>query len=68
MDREKQFEKWVPMKSCLGREFLALQVLRDEERRRFESEKDKMGADTLAYRRSEIALDISLNKINNISW
>ena len=56
IEQEKQFEHLVPMKSVLGREFLALQAERDKCKLEFEASPDKMAADTLAYRRSEIAL------------
>jgi hypothetical protein len=55
-EQEKHFEHLIPMKSALGREFLALQAERDKHRRIFEIEPHKMSADTLSYRRSEIAL------------
>lgn len=55
-DQEKYFERLVPLKSALGREFLALQAERDKQKMIFESSPNKMAADTLAYRRSEIAL------------
>jgi hypothetical protein len=54
--QEKQFEHICPMKSALGREFLALQSNRNKCRQEFESSPDKMAADTLVYRRAEIAL------------
>ena len=56
IEQEKYFEHLVPLKSPLGREFLALQFERDKQRKIFESSPEKMAADTLAYRRSEIAL------------
>jgi hypothetical protein len=55
-EQEKHFEHICPLKSALGREFLALQSYRNKCRQEFESSPDKMAADTLAYRRSEIAL------------
>lgn len=54
--QEKQFEHVCPLKSALGREFLALQSERNKHRQTFEASPDKMAADTLAYRRSEIAM------------
>lgn len=54
--QEKEFEKIVPLRSLIGREFLALQVERDKQKLLFESSNNKMGYDTQPYRRSEIAL------------
>lgn len=55
-EQEKYFEKLVPLRSLIGREFLALQSERNKQRQIFESSPQKMSADTLSYRRSEIAL------------
>lgn len=44
------------MRSVLGREFLALQSERNKQKQLFESAPQKMAADTLSYRRAEIAL------------
>lgn len=55
-EQEKYFEKLVPMKSPLGREFLALQTERNKQRDIFGACADKMAADTMPYRHSEIAL------------
>jgi len=57
LERETKFLKLVPMKSVLGREFLALQAERDKQKTSFESAEDKMAADTTPYRRSELALE-----------
>ena len=54
---EIKFAKLVPLKSVLGREFLALQTERDKQKLAFESAPNKMDVDTTAYRRAEIALE-----------
>lgn len=55
-DQERHFERLIPMRSALGREFLALQSERNKQRMKFESATDKLAYDTIPYRRSEIAL------------
>lgn len=55
-EQERYFSKLVPMRSLLGREFLTIQAERNKQRQIFQSSPNKMAADTLAYRRAEIAL------------
>ena len=54
--QEKEFERLVPMRSVLGAEFLGLQKELNKQRTAFESCKDRMGYDTISYRRAEITL------------
>jgi hypothetical protein len=56
-EQETLFEKMVPMKSVLGREFLSLQSERDKQKAAFEASKDPLAVDTQPYRRAGIALE-----------
>lgn len=62
-EQEELFKKICPMKSVLGREFLALQSERNKQRESFGSSADKMGHDTGPYRRSDMALNRFLDEM-----
>lgn len=55
-DQEKEFEKLVPLKSILGREYEALKTERHKQKSLFEESLDKMAYDTAPYRRANISL------------
>lgn len=62
MNREEEFERIVPTKSVLGRQWQALKKERSSQQYKFESSVDKMDYNTSPYRRSNFACERFLSE------